>query len=849
MTVPRLNTSGRFDPACLFRPSALAVIGADTEAGSRIVANIGLSGYQGAMQAVRDATQLRGTPQLAVLATAPDQVGPAMTVLAEHGCFAAIVTGGAEDLPAHAARTGVRVLGPHSFGIAVPGLQLNASRAHIQPPPGRLGLISQSSALTRAVIDWAAPNGVGFSHIVGLGGNADIGFSLTLDWLSRDGGTGAILLDIRRIKNHRLFLSAARAAARLRPVVAIRAGLRLLDEDGAADLRFEAALRRAGVLSVRRLEDLLAAAETLSRARPARCDTLAIVSNAIGPGRLAADSVLREGMCLIPGSGADHGMMCVPSADLARSAFELAARPKIGGVLVVHAPCGADDEATVETLCHPPKDLRAPILVCAMGETTGAIHRGMLARAGLPVFATPDQAVRGFQDLVRDRRNREAARELPGSKVLTLAPERGWVARRFAEARAHGRLAMAQDEALAVLAAYGIPTVPTRFAAGPLDAGVAADLLGYPAVVKLRDTAAPADRLQSSLAFDLHDAAHIMAAAQLLSARSVRHGGTGELVVQRHAGRGRELAIRVSDDATFGPMIAFGGGGTASNPTDLAVDLPPLNLALAHGLIGRCRTGAMLGKPLRDRPAANSEAVAQVLVRISQLIVDFPEIAVLDVPALFVDDIGVVAADAWLRLRAPGEAQPRLAIAPYPVELTEHRMMGGEAMTIRPIRPEDAQAHTAFFSRLSPQDIRYRFFSAMRELSPEQTVRLTQVDYDREMAFIAVRDATAETVGVARLACDVDMRSGEFAVIVQPDMKGHGLATLLMQRLVEWGRAHGLQAIEGQILADNHPMLAFIRHLGFTVRRMADDPEVMSATLSLAPVGTVAPLEGLGRHL
>ncbi len=379
------------------------------------------------------------------------------------------------------------------------------------------------------------------------------------------------------------------------------------------------------MLSVRRLEDLLAAAETLSRARPARCDTLAIVSNAIGPGRLAADSVLREGLCLIPDDVPDHGVLCVPSADLARTAFELAARPKIGGVLVVHAPFGREDEATVESLCHPSKDLRAPVLVCAMGETTGAIHRGILARAGLPVFATPDQAVRGFEDLVRDRRNREAARELPGSKVLTLAPERDWVQRRFAEARARPDvLALAQDEALSILGAYGIPTVPTRFAAGPSDAGVAAELLGYPAVVKLRDTAAPADRLPGSLVFDLHDASHIVAAAQLLAARGLRHGGTGELVVQRHAGRGREVAIRVSDDATFGPTIAFGAGGTTSNPADLAVDLPPLNLALAHGLIGRCRTGALLGKPLRDRPAANSEAVAQVLVRISQLIVDFP---------------------------------------------------------------------------------------------------------------------------------------------------------------------------------------------------------------------------------
>lgn len=816
MTVPRFNPAGRFDLAALFRPNSIAVIGSGTEAGGQILANLAMGGFEGAVH-----TRLADGASLAVLAVPPEQIGRAMTELAEANCFAAIVPGPANDLAAHAARTGVRVLGAHSFGLAVPRLNLNATRSHIPPAAGRLGLISQSSALCRTVIDWAGPNGVGFSHIVGLGANADIGFAMTLDWLSRDPHTGAILLDIRRIKNHRLFLSAARAAAKLRPVVAIRAGLRMLDDDGGADLSFEAALRRAGVLYVKRLEDLLAAAETLSRAKPAQSDTLTIVSNAIGPGRLAADSALREGL---------HPLFeDVASTDLAATAFALAARPGIGGVLVVHAPQGRADEATIAGLCHPPADLRAPVLVCVMGETTGGLHRSTLASAGMPVFATPDQAVQGFEHLVRDRRNREAARELPASKVLVLDPERDWVYRRFAQARAAGRLSFTQDESLAILGAYGIPTVPTRFAAGPSDAGVAADLLGYPAVVKLRDFGAPADRASGSVVFDLHDAGQIVSAARLLSARVPDCA----LLVQRHAGRGRELAIRVSDDATFGPAIAFGPGGTGLGSTDVAVDLPPLNLALAHGLIRRGRSGAILGKPLRDGPPARVDAVAETLVRISQLIVDFPEIAVLDVPSLFADDHGVMAADAWLRLRGPDEVAPPLAIAPYPVELTERLLVGAEWMTIRAIRPEDATAHAAFFARLSPQDIRYRFFSAMRELSREQTVRLTQVDYDREMAFIAVHEETGDTVGVARLACDSDGRSGEFAVIVQADMKGRGLASHLMRRLIAWARMRGLTAVVGQILADNQPMLGFIRHLGFTVHRMVDDPEVMEATLEL----------------
>ncbi len=843
MIIPRFNPAGRFDPATLFHPASVAVIGAETEAGGQIAANIAAGGFKGDMH-----TGLVENTALAVLAVAADQVGAAMTALAKAHCFAAIVPGSADDLAAHAARTGVRVLGPHAFGLAVPALHLNATRSHLPPPPGRLALISQSAALSRTIIDWAGPNGVGFSHIVGLGANADIGFGMTLDWLSRDPSTGAILLDIRRVENHRQFLSAASAAARLRPVVAIRAGVRLLDPDGAAELSFEAALRRAGVLYVKRLEDLLAAAETLccarpasarpARARPARArparsgcwnEALAIVSNAIGPGRLAADSALRLGLNLRSGETFTQ----VASTDLAETAFSLARRPDVGGVLVVHAPEGQADEAAIASLCHKPADLPAALLVCAMGEATGQMHRASLARAGLAVFATPDQAVQGFDYLVRDRRNREAARELPPSAVLHLAPERDQVRRCFERVRTGGRLTLTPDESLDILSAYGIPIVPTRFAAGPLDAVAAAGLLGFPAVVKLRDRAAPADRLAVGGAFDLHDAAQVAGAAERLSTRAERSGLCGELLVQRYVGRSREVAVRVADDASFGPVITFGRGGTSAHPADRAVDLPPLNLALARGLIMRCPAGAGLGRLLRDHAPANSDAVAQTLVRISQLIVDFPEIAVLDVPSLFVDAEGVVAADAWLRLRGADEPAAGLAIAPYPVELVERRRFGSDQLVIRPIRPEDAAAHSAFFARLSPRDIRYRFFSAMRELSAEQTVRLTQVDYEREMAFVAVNETTGDTVGVARLASYANGQSGEFAVIVQADMKDRGLASHLMRRLIAWARMRGLTEVVGQILADNQPMLAFIRHLGFAVHRMADDPEVLEARFLL----------------
>jgi acetyltransferase len=367
--------------------------------------------------------------------------------------------------------------------------------------------------------------------------------------------------------------------------------------------------------------------------------------------------------------------------------------------------------------------------------------------------------------------------------------------------------------------------VPSRIVTSPDDAADAALLLGFPAVVKLRQSVRPGARASGGLALDLHDAREVAGAAHRL--------GGPQLLVQRQAVRWRELRVHVADDATFGPIISFGQGGTTADIVgDVAADLPPLNLPLAHALIGRTRAAATLGR-FRDNPAANEPAVAEALVRISQLIVDFPEIAELDLNPLIVDTDGVVAADAWLSLRDAGDRGGGLAISPYPTELVEHWVASdGERLVVRPIRPEDAEQHGAFFSRLSPQDIRFRFFTAMREMSPEQMARLTQIDYDREMAFLAVREATGETVGVARLVCE-DERSGEFAIIVQQDMKGRGVASHLMRRLIAWARARGVSNVVGQVLADNVPMLAFVRHLGFTVRRMPEEPDVMEARLTL----------------
>jgi acyl-CoA synthetase (NDP forming)/GNAT superfamily N-acetyltransferase len=734
-------------PDRLFRPSCVAVLGTGTPAGQRIRANIEAGGFQGKVW--HDA--LPDTPDLTVIASPSADVEAALRAVAASGGKIAIVTSQAEDLTTMAQRTGLRVLGANAFGLAVPGIGLNATLSHMPIPAGRIALVTQSTSLARAVVDWAGPNGVGFSHVVGLGGNADWGFGPTLDYLSRDPGTGLILLDIRRIRAPRAFISAARAASRLRPVVAVRPGGRLLDPSGRSDAVVAQALQRAGVFVADGMEALFAAAETLSRARPLRHESMAVVTNAIGPGRMACDAAIRAGITLAdlpPEVRASlsgtlpaelvHGLVYVGRlpVHVAEAAAMLSAVPGVGGVLLLLTPTGPADDAAIEAVLAAVQVARMPVLSCIMGEATGRARRARLAEAGVPVFATPERAVSAFAHLLADRRARQAARELPGAGVLDVTHGGDALARLLATAPA-------EADVLDLLGSYGLARTPPP-------------------------------------------------------------GGT-------------DASVTVHDDAMFGPAIGFSAGAAAP-----AYDLPPLNLVLARDLARR--GGAS---------AADTEAAAAALVRVSQLVLDAPRIASLRVNLLLAPD-SAAAQGATLTLRPPGQAAA-LAIAPYPDALVGmYTAPGGEAFIIRPIRPEDAQAHAAMVARVPPDDLRFRFFSAVREISPEQMARLTQIDYSREMAFIAVRTADGTTAGVARAVCEALGNSAEFAILVEPAAKGRGLASHLMRRLIAWARAQRIGRLTGQVLADNHPMLAFVRHLGVVTSPMPDEPDVVEVVLTIA---------------
>ena len=808
----------------LFRPRSIAVLGAATASGRRVLDN--LRDFPGTVVQANRAEDLQSPVDLGVITGDLAAVGNL-----------AVAVGISEG---EAAPGACRMIGPRSFGIIVPAAGLNASIGHLPARPGKLAFVSPSIALCRTVLDWAEPNGVGFSHVVGTGLESDISAATILDLLAREPGVGAILLDIRAIRDRRAFLSAARAAARMRPIVALHAGARHVDTTGRHDQVFEAALRRAGILRVTTLAELFAAAEVMTRARPLRSERLMIVTNAIAAGQLAADQAVRLGIPLaepdpaaatmlhlhLPPQPPEPGVLWTGNENPIRpaeAAAMLATLPDLGGIVTVLAPTGDGDAAGTAALvaCHAV--VKLPLIAAVLGETTGAPHRRTLAEAGVPVFATPELAVRAFGKLVALRRARQAARELPSSRVLSLAPDRATVGRIVAQVRRDGRSSLYQDEALDVLSAYGLPIVPYRSVVGEAEAEDAAGLLGFPITVKRRRLDPDA---AGALLLDLSDRASVGRAAALLGAEE-------GLLVQRQIGRAQRLRVTVADDPMFGPAIGFGPGGR-THERDAEFDLPPLNLTLAAGLIARSLADPLLGEG-QAHGAANRAAIADAIVRISQLVIDIPEIDTIMVDPLFADEFGVSAAEAWIGLRPAGETG-LTAIAPYPADLVKRWTMNtGETVDIRPIRPEDAEAHTALVGRLTPDDIRYRFFSMLRELPPEQIARMTQIDYDREMAIIAARGG--ETLGVARLVRDADGEEAEFAILVDPALKGTGLGRHLMEQIIAWGRSQRLQTITGQILSDNTRMLAFIRRLGFVVKRIPDEPDVVEARLDMSIKG------------
>ncbi|MBF0132230.1 MAG: bifunctional acetate--CoA ligase family protein/GNAT family N-acetyltransferase [Magnetococcales bacterium] len=882
----------------MFKPSSVAVLGASNRPGSigsLICRNLIQGGFNGPIMPVNPKHESVGgifaypsvealpkIPDLAVICTPPKTVPKLIEKLIQREVRAAIViTAGLQlhhdehgtnlrDVILNMSRKGgLRLLGPNCLGLLVPSIGLNASFSHIAAKPGHIAFVSQSGAMCTAVLDWANGQNIGFSHFISLGDSLDLDFGDVIDYLGMDSKTKAILLYIESIHERRSFMSAARAAARNKPILVIKSGRApegaqaAMSHTGAlagSDQVFDTAIRRAGMLRVYEIDELFAAVETLARARPIKGNRLGIVTNGGGIGIIAVDSLMEKGGTLAhlkPETIQALDAILPPTwsrsnpidiiGDASGDRYEktvklLAGSAEVDALLVMHAPLATADstEAALATIAAA-KQFNTNILTCWVGGTGVAAAKEAFHQAEIPTHESPERAVTAFMHMVRYAKNQEMLMETPPSILEDFIPATATARLVIENSLAADKEVMSEAESKAVLAAYGIPTVKTHIAKTPEDACAVSKEMKFPIALKIlsEDISHKSDIGGVDLFLDSPQVVQSAAVAMLETIRKkMPHARIQGFSVQEMAIRpgAHELLVGMTTDPIFGPVIMFGQGGTAVEViNDSAVALPPLNVNLARELISRTRIYKLL-KGYRDRKPIHMDSLCSVLIQLSQLIVDIPEIAELDINPLFADEHGVIAVDARIRISTAyrqGGVEQRLAIRPYPKELEETwSLKNDRSVLLRPIRPEDEPQHHEFIAKLSPEDLFFRFLSVRKALPHLEMARLTQIDYNREMAFIASSKNTTtgqkETLGVNRIFLDLDRDSCEFAIVVRSDIKGQGLGAKLMAKTIDYCRLRGIRVMEGHVDPTNHRMIEFVKGFGFSVRHVKDSDLILA---------------------
>jgi acetyltransferase len=888
----------------LFSPRSIAVIGASTRdhsVGRAILRNLRDGGFAGDIHVINarypDIDGIRTVPHLDDLAAPPDLAviaAPAQAVpdivssAAERGVGSAvIITAGLGHGPdslasacEQAARAkGLRLVGPNCLGVMVPRAKLNASFAARMPPAGDLALISQSGAIAAGMVDWAAGRSTGFSAVVSIGDQLDVDFGDLLDYFALDPRTRAILLYIESIKDARKFMSAARAAARVKPVIVIKAGRHAEAARAAAthtgalagtDDVYDAAFRRAGLLRVMDLGELFNAAETLGRLRGPIGKRLAILTNGGGIGVLAIDRLIDLGgspaeisavtkerldAALPPTWSRSNPIDIIGDAGPDRYALALKALlddAAVDAVLVMNvetalAPATDIARTVGEIVCTQRQNWLRPKPILATWVGNSAKVSEIFDHANVPSYPTETDAIRGFMHLVRHGDVVRTLMETPPSLPRDFSPDVPTARHLIERAIAEGRKWLDPIEAAELLRCYAIPTVPIALAPTPdAAAEAAAPFLskGEAVVVKIHSRDIVHKSEVDGVRLNLTSGAAVRDAAGKIiddARKALPHARISGVTVQPMIIRpkARELIAGIADDPTFGPVIVFGRGGTAVEViNDKALSLPPLDLNLARDLIARTRVSRILGA-YRNVPAARHDEVALTLVKLAQLAADLPEVRELDINPLLADETGVLALDARVAIapvatRRLGSGHPRFSIRPYPSEWEKHTAIDGIGnILVRPVRPEDEPLYPDFFRQVSPDDIRLRFFASVKDFGHVFIARLTQLDYARAMAFAAISESTGQLLGVVRLHSDANYETGEYAILLRSDLKGRGLGWQLMELMIQYARTEGLRQIEGQVLAGNVAMLKMCRELSFTVAPDKNDQNVVNVSLSL----------------
>jgi acetyltransferase len=822
-------------------------------------------------------------PDLAVVCTPPQTVPDYVQALGEKGARSVLIM--STDLEKHTDSQGrthrqavlelarhysMRLLGPNCLGIMVPRSGVNASFGHASVQKGQIAFVSQSDSLGIAVLDWAQSKGIGFSHFISLGDGDDIDFADVIDFLGGDPYTASILLYIEQVQNARKFISAARSASRNKPLVVIKSGQE--DEREQATLPagtpvhindiYDALFRRSGMLRVYDVAELFDTVETLARSKPLQGDRLAIISNGGGPALMVKDTLANQGGQLAafqeqtlsdlepvytthrPRTNPIRIMDHAPSETYAQALETVLKDKGVDAVMVIHVPTAfASSEDIAGAVVNTLGRTRKNIFTIWLGEHDAAQARRIFALAGVPTYETPDQAVRLYMDMVRYRRNQEMLMETPDSVPKEFTPNTDAAKAIINNALEEGRSQLSQAETNEVLSVYAIPVVETRIVENAEEAELMARELGYPVALKLLSPDIKSKHAIGGLAMDLESAEEIHKAALSMWNRAEKIEPEANLegfIVQKMARRpgAHELILGVTSTTEFGPVIMFGHGGPAADIIhDHAVGLPPLNMTLAKELIQHTRISKLM-EGFGGHPATDMQAVKLTLVQISQLIIDIPQIKSLSINPLLADAQGVLVLDARISIEESRVSGPaRLAIRPYPEYLEECVKLSPDLkVMLRPIRPEDEHQHADFINSLAPEDLRMRFFGFVHDFPHNQLAMMSQIDYDREMAFIATTmedEGKPKTLGVVRTFFDPDNINAEFAIVVRTDLKIKGLGSALMEKMIRYCRERGTKELMAYTLRENRAMQALGKKFGFRIKTDPDDPEAIQLVLDM----------------
>lgn len=869
-------------------PKSIAVVGASANskrAGYLVMNNLLSAGFNGPIMPVTPKYKsvhgvlayasvkvLPETPELTVICTNEQRIPAILTELAEKGGRSAIIvttetdTQISSEIYQIAKQRQIRLLGMSSLGFINPHFNVNASLAHCNALPGNIAFVSQSAAVCTTVLDWASSKGIGFSLFVSLGDAQDISFAELLDYLARDSKTQSVLLYVDNISDAREFLCAARAIALHKTVLVIKAGSSLLGAQAALrhsrggyghDSVYDAAIKRAGMLRVNDLHELFAAVETLAHANFLHGERLAIVSNGGGLGILAVDNLMEQGgrlaeldetllnklnTCLPNNWSQANPVDMIGDADpnrYAQCVQHLMDSEQLDAILIMHSPSALSDskltaQAIVDVIAKHPRRKQLNILTNWAGEGAAKPARDIFTKAKIPTFRTPRGAISAFMHLVQYRRNKKLLMETPSSLPEHIVYDEHLAANYIKEClqQSTGSIGLTTYQAKPLLEAYQINTVATQLADDEQSACNKADKLGYPLAVKINSPDIEYKSRVHGVMLNINNQDELKAAIVSIGERVKTQLPTARLsgfTLQKmlSSGLALELRVMIKQDAIFGPVIAISQDSDArdlqSTLDNAVVALPPLNMALSRYLIIQ----GIKDKKIKLKQQGHEldiKALCLLLTKLSQLLVDHPEVVDLDLNPVIVSENSVTVVDSFISLQAQQPAnKSRFVINPYPKQLEELvTLNSGEQVLVRPITPEDEARHQVFDNSLTEEDRYKRYFSQRGRMSHEEMAMLTQIDYQREMAFIAVRNAGSieqETLAVIRASIDPDNIEAEFAMIVRSDLQGLGLGSLLLNKLIAYQRDKGTQYLSGMTMISNLGMAGLAKKVGFKVER------------------------------